>query len=337
MSGVPTIDSFEAAFYRLKAGDFASGWPLHEQRWQSESMQATAAQLAQRNFQVPLWLGKKSLADDLAGKTIFIWPEQGHGDAMQFVRYAYHVADLGAKVLLAAHTSTFKLFAQSLVHSNIEVVLDLEAHTYPFDFHCPIMSLPLACGTDSLDKIPLRAPYLFADPQDAQAWQERIRLMGSHTMPRVGLVWAGGARLTIDPERSLALGQLKPLTVLAKGAAGGAQFFNLQLGEPAKQLESASDFPVIDLTADLKDWADTAALIANLDLVISCDTAVAHLAAAMGKPTWILSRFNGCWRWLDDRDDSPWYPTVRLFRQKTRGDWDGVMAEVALALASYNA
>ncbi len=110
------------------------------------------------------------------------------------------------------------------------------------------------------------------------------------------------------------------------------QFFSLQLGEPAKQLQEQQGLPIIDLTAELKDWADTAALVANLDLVITCDTAVAHLAAAMGKPTWILSRFNGCWRWLTDRDDSPWYPTVRLFRQTTCGDWASVMREVSTAL-----
>jgi hypothetical protein len=335
-ANMSSADPFLEIFQLLSAGDFANGWPLHEQRWYAESMTATAAQLAQRNFQVPLWLGKESLA----GKTIFIWPEQGHGDVLQFVRYAAVVADLGARVLLAAHTSTIKLLTQSLTHPNIEVVLDLEEHAYQFDFHCPVMSLPLACGTDSLDKIPSLTPYLFADPQAALVWRERmnaVHAFSPEATTRVGLVWAGGARLSIDPERSLQLSHFESLMALAKnGDAGRMQFFSLQIGEAAKQLEFAPDFPIIDLTADLKDWADTAAFIANLDLVMTVDTAVAHLAAAMGKPTWILSRYNGCWRWLEDRDDSPWYPTVRLFRQKTRGDWDRVVAEVALALASYN-
>lgn len=331
---ISVTDPFLEIFHRLSKGDFASGWQLNEQRWQAESMQATAAQFAQRNFQVPLWLGQESLA----GKTIFIWPEQGHGDVMQFVRYANLVADQAAKVLLAAHTSTIKLLKQSLVHPNIEVVLDLEEHSYQFDFHCPVMSLPLACGTDSLDKIPADVPYLFAVQPEASAWQDRINAINPRATSRVGLVWAGGARLAIDPERSLMLSHFEPLMVLAKkGDADGIQFVSLQLGEPAKQLQALPQLPIIDLTADLKDWADTAALIANLDLIIACDTAVAHLAAAMGKPTWILSRWSGCWRWLENRDDSPWYPTVRLYRQKTRGDWEGVVADVAAALASYNA
>jgi hypothetical protein len=323
-------DPFQEIFDRLLVGDFASGWPLHEGRWQAQSMQAALALLKQRNFQVPLWLGQTALT----GKTIFIWPEQGHGDVMQFVRYVDIVANMGAKVLLAAHTSTIKLLTQSLTHPNIEVVLDLEEHTYQFDVHCPIMSLPLACGTDSLEKIPANTPYLFADAQQALAWQTRVGTISDNASRRVGLVWAGGARLAIDPERSLELNHFEPLLALSK--THGVQFFSLQLGDAAKQLGAAPHFPIIDLTADVKDWADTAALVANLDLVITVDTAVAHLAAAMGKPTWILSRFNGCWRWLLDRDDSPWYPTARLFRQKTRGDWDGVMGEVARALASYN-
>ena len=136
----------------------------------------------------------------------------------------------------------------------------------------------------------------------------------------------------IDEVRALRLRQFAPVLDLARTQA--VQFFSLQIGEPAQQLQEQQGLPIIDLTAGLSDWADTAALIANLDLVISCDTAVAHLAEAMGKPTWILSRFNGCWRWLQDRDDSPWYPTVRLFRQKARGDWGAVIAEVVTALRS---
>jgi Glycosyltransferase family 9 (heptosyltransferase) len=320
MSNVAQVsDPFQEIFNLLKAGDFQAGWPLHEQRWQSESMKAAAALLAQRNFKVSLWLGKESLA----GKTIFIWPEQGHGDVMQFVRFVNDVANLGGKVLLAAHTAMIRLFKQSFTHPNIEVVLDLEEHDYQFDFHCPIMSMPLACRVDSLDKIPSGVPYLFSPQVDEP-----------QAILRVGLVWAGGAKLDIDAERSLSLRQLQPLMVLA--GTERIQFFSLQMGEAAMQLADVPHAPITDLTANVKDWADTAALVAHLDLVISVDTAVAHLAAAMGKPTWVLSRFNGCWRWFEGRDDSPWYPTVRLFRQKTRGDWDGVMAEVAAALASYN-
>ena len=306
----------------LALGDYANGWRKFEWRWQSANLKPY-----QRRYAQPLWLGQ----EPLVGKTILLWPDQGFGDVLQFCRYALLVQQMGAKVLLATSPSLLRLFMQSFAGTGIIVVPDGE--DVAFDFHAPLMSLPLACGTDSLKRIPVYHPYLFAAPANAP---QTI----AHKGLRVGLVWAGGYRphqpelKSVDAARSLKLTQFAPLAALTQTKS--MQFFSLQLGEPAKQMANVQDFPLIDLTADLHDWADTAALIASLDLVISCDTAVAHLAAAMGKPTWVLSRFNGCWRWLQDRDDSPWYPTVRLFRQKTRGDWAAVIAEVAAALASYN-
>ncbi len=323
-----SLDVYEEAFCRLSLGDYAAGWPLHEHRWQTQSMRATTMQLQQRGYSQPLWLGQ----EPLAGKTIFLWPEQGHGDTLQFCRYVHVVQRMGAKVILAANHAMLRLLKESFVHPDITVVLDLMSSPYTFDFHCPLMSLPLACGTDDLAKIPVDFPYLSAQAVDVQRYADRL----THQALRVGLVWAGGLRpnqpelQSIDTARSLRLTQFAPLLDLARTQA--VQFFSLQMGAPAAQLKEQQGLPIVDLTADLSDWADTAALVANLDLVISCDTAVAHLAAAMGKPTWILSRFNGCWRWLAERDDSPWYPTVRLFRQTTRGDWAGVMEAVVAAL-----
>lgn len=323
-----SLDVYEEAFCRLSLGDYAAGWPLHEHRWQTQSMRATTMQLQQRGYSQPLWLGQ----EPLAGKTIFLWPEQGHGDTLQFCRYVHVVQRMGAKVILAANHAMLRLLKESFVHPDITVVLDLMSSPYTFDFHCPLMSLPLACGTDDLAKIPVDLPYLSAQADDVRRYADRL----THQALRVGLVWAGGLRpnqpdlQSIDTARSLRLTQFAPLLDLARTQA--VQFFSLQMGAPAAQLQEQQGIPVIDLTVDLSDWADTAALVANLDLVISCDTAVAHLAAAMGKPTWILSRFNGCWRWLAERDDSPWYSTVRLFRQTTRGDWAGVMKAVVAAL-----
>jgi ADP-heptose:LPS heptosyltransferase len=277
----------------------------------------------------------------LAGKHILIWTEQGFGDIFQFSRYALVLQSRGAAkvTLLTLEGKCKRLFEHSFAPAGIDVVDEVAMRNGllvpAFDVHCPLMSLPFACKTNSIDKVPAHVPYLFAQPTAAQNWQEKIAqattAQSVQPTQRVGLCWAGGSKLGDDAERSLTLAQFGVLVALTK--TGGVQFFSLQMGEPAAQLQG---LPMADLTAGLTDWADTAALVANLDLVIACDTAVAHLAAAMGKPTWILSRFNGCWRWLQERSDSPWYPSVRLFRQKTRSDWNGVMAEVANALKTLS-
>ena len=341
---------WNVALCLLRAGDFKRGWPYYERRLQGSLSQP----LDMAEYDKPRFLGEGSLA----GKTILLWSEQGNGDVLQFCRYAYQPLQMGAQVILAVYPSLLRLIETSFAGTGIRVILGGKFGLSEFDFHTPLMSLPLAFGTNSLEKIPANTPYLFAVPEDVVVWQKRIEseviaspqavhVKGSSKAMRVGLVWAGGHRpdeyaaQKADALRSLCLEEFAPLLALSQTM--GILFFSLQLGEAAKQLQtppkenfsldhSQQGLPIIDLTADLHDWADTAALVANLDLVISCDTAVAHLAAAMGKPTWILSRFNGCWRWLQDRDDSPWYPTVRLFRQKTRGDWATVIDEVVAAL-----
>jgi len=200
----------------------------------------------------------------------------------------------------------------------------------PFDVYCPLMSLPLACGTTQVT-IPADVPYLFANPDAAAHWREHL---ADRQGLRVGLCWAGDPRPdqpdshALDRRRSLPLAAFTPLASIP-----GVAFVSLQKGPPAAQAASPPPgLALHDWTEGLEDFADTAALVAALDLVITADTSVAHLAGALGKPVWILNRFDACWRWLMGRTDSPWYPTARLFRQPTPGDWDSVIAAVATAL-----
>jgi hypothetical protein len=219
--------------------------------------------------------------------------------------------------------------------SNLEgvtQVLPAGAMPPPFDYHCPLLSLPLAFNT-SLDSIPNAVPYLKCNGEKSAQWSQRL---GERKFPRVGLVWSGGFR-TDEPRawserRNIALSRLEGLNI------PNVEFYSLQKGEDgAEQLTKLQEAGwkgprIIDHTDDLNDFSDTAALIDNLDLVISVDTSTAHLAAAMGKPTWILNRYDTCWRWLLDRADSPWYPTVRLFRQSSFNDWTDVVFNVRQCL-----
>jgi hypothetical protein len=199
----------------------------------------------------------------------------------------------------------------------------------PFDLHCALLSLPAILGT-TLDTIPT-TPYLTPDPPAAKHWRERLR---GRPGLKVGLVWSGGQRpeqpgaAAIDRRRSVTLAAMAPLAEVP-----GITFISLQKGPPAAQAAAPpSGMTILDITAELDDFADTAALMDDLDLVISVDTSVAHLAGALGKPVWLLNRFDTCWRWLLDRDDSPWYPTLRQFRQPAPGDWASVMRAIRDAL-----
>jgi hypothetical protein len=316
---------------RLVLGDFKEGWPLHEARWQKNEgrWEADPAKRGWRHLAQPLWVGDFSIA----GKTICLWAEQGFGDTLQFCRYAPMVQALGAKVFLYVREPIARLLRQSYAGFGIDVVADTEPLP-PFDVHCPMMSLPLACGTDAVSKIPAPTPYIFAKDEDVLHWKNQLASRAKSK--RIGLAWSGLMRtanplaVKMDAERSIDFEYLAPLLAHNQQGPQRIEWVSLQ-----KDGEVPSDSNMIDLTADLNDWADTAALIANLDLVISCDTAVAHLAASMGKPTWILSRYNGCWRWLGHRADSPWYPSVRLFHQAAPGDWAGVVGEVVEALPSF--
>ena len=313
---------YSMAVCRLMLGDYAAGWPQYEWRWGTRQFEE-----AVRDLGAPLWLGREDLRD----RTILLHGEQGLGDTLQFCRYAPRVAALGARVVLEVQGGLERLLSRL---DGVDQILTRGETPPPYDFHTPLLSLPLAleAGPDGG-----QGPYLSADPDDAARWASR--LSGADGL-RVGLCWAGGARPdqpiahAIDKRRSLALEAFAPLADVA-----GLQIYSLQKGPPAAELAEArargwAGPPIIDLTAELKDFADTAAFVVNLDLVITCDTSTAHLAGGLGKPVWILNRHDACWRWLDGRDDSPWYPSARLFRQTSAGDWDGVIADVKRRLAA---
>jgi tetratricopeptide (TPR) repeat protein len=313
---------FNEALCRLLLGDFARGWDKNEWRWGT-------AQLAnaKRVFAQPLWLG----SDEIAGKTVLLHAEQGLGDTIQFCRYLPLVMARGAQVVLEVQSPLCALM--SALPGAPRIVAGGDPLP-DFDLHCPLLSLPLAFST-RLETIPSQVPYLAAPHSKTGAWRDRL---GDRRRPRVGLVWAGNPRKElpnanrIDAERSMAFARLAPLFQVA-----ACEFYSLQKGDDAVRQLRESDLrqAVIDWTDELHDFSDTAALIENLDLVISVDTSVAHLAGALGKPFWLLNRYNTCWRWLRERDDSPWYPTARLFRQDAARDWDHVIARVRAALDDY--
>jgi tetratricopeptide (TPR) repeat protein len=310
----------EALCYLL-IGDFDRGWEKYEWRWGTEQLRTD-----KRNFAQPLWTGR----DDIRGKTILLHAEQGFGDTIQFCRYAKRVAWLGATVLLEIPTE-LKTLLRSL-EGPADVIARGEALPR-CDFHIPLASLPLAFKT-TLQTIPAEPTYLRAPPDRTAFWRERLE---GRKKPRIGIVWAGNPQLgmreanRVDSQRSLRFDQLAPLL------AADCEFYSLQKGHAAvAQLrQSALRHRVIDATDELHDFADTAGLVANLDLVISVDTSVAHLVGALGKQFWLLNRFDTCWRWLLDRDDSPWYPSARLFRQDDTREWEPVIARVVAAVREF--
>jgi tetratricopeptide (TPR) repeat protein len=323
---------FSAALCRLMIGDFARGWQQNEWRWETVQLKGT-----KRHFPQPQWGGGNSLTD----KTILLHAEQGFGDTLQFCRYVPRVAASAGHVILEVPKPLGRLMATL---SGGATIIARGDPLPDFDVHCPLLSLPLAFATD-LETIPSQVPYLSAPADETRAWRDRLdanRLdanrFGEKTRLRVGLVWAGDPRKKlpganrIDRQRSLVFDQLAPILQVRH-----CEFHSLQKGDDAvAQLrDSTLDHGVIDYAADLHDFADTAALIENLDLVIAVDTAVAHLAGALGKPLWLINRYNTCWRWLLDRTDSPWYPTARLFRQDATRQWDPVMARIQAALQDY--
>jgi tetratricopeptide (TPR) repeat protein len=310
---------FNRAMASLLTGDFESGWRDFEWRWQG----AGGPIMARRRVAQPCWLGKESLK----GKTILLCSEQGLGDTLQFCRYARLVADLGARVILEVQKPL-----QSLLTSleGAAQVLACGEALPEFDYYCPLVSLPLAFKT-TLSTIPARVPYLRSDVQKARYWRKKL---GEKRRFRVGLVWSGGFRpdqpelWPVNRRRNIPLAKLAPLQ------HPEVEFYSLQKGQPGESelaeltAKKWHGPPMADFTGLLHDFSDTAAFIEQLDLVISVDTSTAHLAGALGRPVWILNRFDSCWRWLLKRTDSPWYPTVRLYRQSTAGDWDGVVERV---------
>jgi Flp pilus assembly protein TadD len=306
----------------LMRGKLAEAWPYYEARWKVPPL-AGQPQLPDATR----WTG----AEPIEGKTILLLAEQGFGDAIQFCRYAPMVAKLGGKVILAVPNVLSRLMGSL---RGVDRVASQDDILPAFDLHCPLMSLPMAFGTTEAT-IPWQVPYLEAEAEAAELWAAIVPPAGDQEKLRIGLVWAGARRpdqphaAAIDQRRSMKLSDMAALAELTD-----CVFVSLQLGLPAKQIASAP-FPLLDFTDRLTDFAETAALIEALDLVITVDTAVAHVAGALGKPVWLLSRFDACWRWMRDRDDSPWYPTMRLFRQTSPGDWGEVMRRVVGALPGF--
>jgi tetratricopeptide (TPR) repeat protein len=304
------MTDWNLSLLQMLTGDFEAGWAGREARWK-------ALRLAYPKFSEPMWLGKESIE----GKTILVHVDEGLGDCIQFARYVPMVAARGARVILVVDKPVVALLSGI---PGISQCLPRSAERPAFDMHCPMSSLPLIFQT-RLDSIPSGISYLPA-PAEAlkRAWEDRL---GPHDRLRVGLVWSGNPRHTNDHNRSL------PLQLLSRVLDLDACFVSLQKDPRASDLAFLRERTgIVDLTEHLTDFTETAALVSCLDLVITVDTSVAHLSAALGQPTWILLPYVPDYRWLVDRDDSPWYPSARLFRQTEIRDYGEVADRVSTAL-----
>jgi tetratricopeptide (TPR) repeat protein len=348
---------FNRSVLYLLTGRFDRGWADFEWRWENQHRFSIVAADNQRPQ--PRWLGGDPPRGDPrggdsrggdsrggdprgghsrggdsrgghppAGRTFLLHAEQGLGDTVQFCRYAKLLAERGATVILEAQAPLLKLLEG--LEGVSRLIAPGSALPPNIDYQCPLLSLPLAFAT-TLATIPADVPYLKSSPEKVRFWQEKL---GQRNKPRVGLVWSGGFRpeqpelWSVNSRRNIPLSKLAPLK------HPDIEFYSLQKGQPAEselaELRAGGWHgpDLVDFTALLTDFSDTAALIECLDLVISVDTSIVHVAGAMAKPVWMLNRFDTCWRWLLDRSDSPWYPTLRLFRQERPGDWDGVVERV---------
>lgn len=297
----------------LAAGEHEEGWKEYEWRWSA----ARETKGYVRDFDLPLWTGQA-----IDGQTILLHAEQGLGDALQFVRYAPLVKARGARIVVESPPELVQLFRRM---PSVDVVVARGQPLPPFQWHSPFMSLPHACATRA-DTIPNQIPYLEADPEKIAEWRNYF---AQEKRPKVGIVWAGNPRRhdpvshMIDRRRSITLSQLAPLLTTP-----GIAFYSLQKGESQTELGEWLG-RIDDLGSRFADFDDTAAALSHLDLVITVDTSVAHIVGALGKPVWMLSRFDACWRWGDEGSTSAWYPSMRIFRQRRYGDWSCAIQEVA--------
>jgi tetratricopeptide (TPR) repeat protein len=308
---------FNLSLCQLIMGDFKNGWSNYEYRFDQPTY-------VKRQFsaRTPQWQG-----EPLQDKSILIHAEQGLGDTIQFCRYIKNLAGLGARIYFEIQSP----LSETL--KDLDGVFEFVTNGQPppsVDYHCPLMSLPLALSR-TLESIPNQAPYISANKGKESFWKEKL---ASIQKPKVGLVWNGGFRPNqpelwgVNQRRNI------PLALIKNLQHSEVHFISLQKGEIAErellEFQEAywphSNFS--NFNNELNDFSDTAALISNLDLVISVDTSTAHLAGALGKPVWILSRYDGCWRWLSSGADSPWYPTAKLYRQEQVGDWEAVITTV---------
>ena len=297
--------NFSLGLCQLQMGNFDEGWKKFEWRWKAEGLNL--------GFRQPQWSGTESLQ----GKTILLRGEHGLGDTIQFCRYAKLLADLGAQVILEVQEESLVDLLGTLV--GVTQVIARGTALPAFDYHCPLMSLPLAFKTD-LSNIPSADAYLTSDAGKLEKWRTRL---GAANRPRVGLVWSGYKGHKNDRNRSI------PLHDFVKALPKEIQYISLQKELRESDREALKSPPdILCLGADINDFTDTAALCELVDVVVTIDTSVAHLAGALGRPVWILLPFNPDWRWLLERDDSPWYPSAKLYRQERRGDWGGVIDKV---------
>ena len=304
---------FNLSLLLLLLGDYARGWDEYERRWD-------LVEVRRPKFAQPEWQGEA-----LDGKTILLHYEQGLGDTIQCLRFVPQVAASGGRVVLRIERALVRL-AASLTDK--VTILPRDARLPAFDVWCPLLSLPRILGTRS-DTIPGAVPYLRPRAAVVERWARRLT---EQPGLRVGLVWGGNAHHINDFRRSIDFSRLRPLLDVP-----GVRWFSLQVGRNASDVAALPTGSIVDLSAELTDFAETAGAVMNLDLVIAVDTAVVHLAGALARPAWVMISFTPDWRWMTERDDSPWYPTLRLYRQPQPGDWDSVIDRVAADLATLAA
>lgn len=307
---VPTAvtPNFNLAVAYLLSGDYARGWSQYEHRWNFEHLAGTLPK-----FEQPRWTGQ-----DLRDKTILVCQEQGLGDTIQFIRFVFGLHNAGGRVLLQVNDNLAPLFAGSPV---INKIIDVKDTPTNFDYWTPIMSIPGILGV-TLQNLPHQLQYLAARQDLAQHWQEQL---GPKKRLRVGFCWSGRPDSWINRHKGMPFETM--LDLIKRNPA--IEWFNLQVECSPEESKILQDLGVHSFAGQIRNFADSAALIHHMDVVISVDTAVAHLSGALGRPTWIpLNWFGTDWRWLLKRDDSPWYPSARLFRQPSLGDWASVIDRI---------
>ncbi len=308
------------AFSLLTLGRFQEGWSAYEWRWRLPNN-------APRRCEQPLWDGS-----DPKGKRIYLYTEQGFGDALLFVRYLKRLRERGGFVILECKPELFALFQTARLADMLvaRAADDDRPPTFDFDLHLPLLSLLTLPGffTGPNPTLPESVPYLQADPALVAVWRERLAALPGL---RVALCWSGNPKTAVNRHRACTFDAFLPLLQVP-----GISFISIQKGPPAQQMRSHTAASTLwDLDEQLTDFAQTAAVLTQVDLLISTDTAVVHLAGGLGRPVWTLLHTAAEWRWMQNRLDSPWYPGMRLFRQASRGDWDGLIAQVAAALHQW--
>jgi hypothetical protein len=307
---------FNLSVAHLLSGNYEQGWPLYESRWQYEHLADTKPKLPK-----PEWTG-----EDLNGKTLLIIGEQGLGDQIQFIRFLGDLHHLGVKIRLHVSPGLKPLF-----ESSSELLLSVTSdgdNLGEFDYWTMMMSLPYRLGIKLSDLTP-HLQYIIPDQTATSEWSKRL---GPKNKMRIGFVWSGRRDSWINQHKSIPFDKI--VSLIEQNPQ--YQWINLQVDCSKEEGDKLVEIGAQCFPGTIRNFSDTAALVANLDLVISVDTAVAHLAGAMGRPTWIpLNSYGPCWRWLLNRDDSPWYPSVRLFRQPAYRDWDSVMKKISQFLSWF--